>query len=384
MPDRLLVGREQVDLTIETPDLSRRHAVIRAVDGRLEIEDLGSPNGTYVNGERIESPTRLAHGDVITLGETTIEVRGEAAASERAHSLWLLLQSGPLANRGLAVEGELVVGRDNADLTIDDAELSRRHAVIRAVDGVLEVTDLESLNGTWVNGRLITVPTRVRPGDVIEVGRTSIGVRAQSTAQTRMIERPELPALAAAAQHAGEKSGPFVERTLYTLAGVFDRRRLVVVGVWLALVAGGAWFSLHQADRLSGGGWDVAGSQSAQARALLADFPDVPDFSLAVVVSGRSAAVVNARLAVAKRTVAREVGATTGAPRRLQDGRLALLPVQRTESQDVVQVAGKLRKALVATTPTLETRVIGLGAAYSNFQDVSKEQLARSEESGSR
>ena len=376
------MGREQADVTIETPDLSRRHAVIRAVDGVLEIEDLGSLNGTYVNDRRIESVTRLASGDVIALGETTIEVRGEGAAPESPHPLWLLLQSGPLAGRGLAVDDELVVGRELADLTIDDAELSRRHAVIRAVDGKLQVTDLGSLNGTWVNGRLINAPTLVGPGDVIEVGRTSIGVRAQSTAQTRMIERPELPALAAAAQHAGEKPGPFVERTLYTLAGVFDRRHLVVVGVWLALVGGGAWFSLHQADRLSGGGWDVAGSKSATANALLSRFPNVSDFSLAVVVSGRSATDVNARLAVAERTVASEVGTKAGAPRRLQGGRLVLLPVDGTESLDVVQVADKLRKSLVATTPTVETRVIGLGAVNSNSNDVSKAQLARSEELG--
>ena len=379
---RLVVGREQADLTIETPDLSRRHAVFRAVDGALEVEDLGSLNGTYVNGRPIEAATRLTAGDVVSLGETSIDVRGEAAPPEPRHPLWLIVQNGPLAGRGLTVADALVVGRDQADLTIDDAELSRRHAVIRAVDGLLEVRDLGSLNGTWVNGRLINAPTRLRPGDVIEMGRTSIGVRGQSTAETRMIERPELPALAAAARHPDEQPGPLVERTLYALAGVLDRRRLLVVGVWLVLVGGGAWFSLHQADRLSGGGWDAPGSESAQARGLLPRFPNFPDVSLVVVISGRSPSAVAARLAVARRTVTSTLGARTGVARRLQNGRLALLPVDRARSLDDVEAADKLRKALVATTPSLETRVIGVGAAYSNFQDVSKQQLARSEQLG--
>src|SRR5262245_21375540 len=51
------LGREDVDVLMDAPMVSRRHAVVRPVDGGLEIDDLGSTNGTWVNGERIEGAT---------------------------------------------------------------------------------------------------------------------------------------------------------------------------------------------------------------------------------------------------------------------------------------------------------------------------------------
>ena len=53
-------GRENVDVEIEDAELSRRHFAVRPVEGGLEVEDLGSRNGTRVDGTRIDSPTRVA------------------------------------------------------------------------------------------------------------------------------------------------------------------------------------------------------------------------------------------------------------------------------------------------------------------------------------
>ena len=53
-----------------------------------------------------------------------------------------------------------------------------------------------------------------------------------------------------------------VERSLGRLAGLVSRRRRTVFAVWLVLLAAGGWFSLHQSDHLSGGGWEVPGSPS--------------------------------------------------------------------------------------------------------------------------
>jgi ABC-2 type transport system ATP-binding protein len=69
-----VLGREG-DIVIADPEVSRRHAAIRLVDGSLVIDDLQSLNGTWVNDKRIELPTLLAPGDVITLGTSAIEVR---------------------------------------------------------------------------------------------------------------------------------------------------------------------------------------------------------------------------------------------------------------------------------------------------------------------
>jgi pSer/pThr/pTyr-binding forkhead associated (FHA) protein len=74
----LVLGRE-ADLVVDDPQVSRRHATVRPAGDRLEIEDLGSLNGTWVNGARLEGPARLAAGDRVRLGDSAFEVEGAAA-----------------------------------------------------------------------------------------------------------------------------------------------------------------------------------------------------------------------------------------------------------------------------------------------------------------
>jgi pSer/pThr/pTyr-binding forkhead associated (FHA) protein len=84
----------------------------------------------------------------------------------------LQVKSGPLAGQRIDVTGELVIGRADADITINDADLSRRHAIIRHASGALEVEDLGSTNGTFVDGDRIDGPTRVGGGTEIRLGAT--------------------------------------------------------------------------------------------------------------------------------------------------------------------------------------------------------------------
>ncbi|HET7047011.1 MAG TPA: FHA domain-containing protein [Solirubrobacteraceae bacterium] len=72
----IVIGREDTDLTIDDVELSRRHAVVRRHASRLQVEDLGSTNGTYVDGTRIEEPTILGGGAEIQLGTTKLVVEG--------------------------------------------------------------------------------------------------------------------------------------------------------------------------------------------------------------------------------------------------------------------------------------------------------------------
>jgi hypothetical protein len=62
------------------PEISRRHAQISRTDeGRLYISDLGSTNGTFVNGRKIEGSAWLEPGDVVKVGQSTLKVGGGAA-----------------------------------------------------------------------------------------------------------------------------------------------------------------------------------------------------------------------------------------------------------------------------------------------------------------
>ncbi len=75
------IGRgTSADIVIADEAVSRAHATVR-VDGQtVVLEDQGSSNGTFVNGERIASACRLAPGDVVKVGGTELEVRVETLA----------------------------------------------------------------------------------------------------------------------------------------------------------------------------------------------------------------------------------------------------------------------------------------------------------------
>src|SRR3954468_24525467 len=61
-------------------EISRVHArVFRDASGQLTVEDLGSTNGTFVNGDRISAPTPLRPGDEVRVGQTTLGVEAGAA-----------------------------------------------------------------------------------------------------------------------------------------------------------------------------------------------------------------------------------------------------------------------------------------------------------------
>jgi pSer/pThr/pTyr-binding forkhead associated (FHA) protein len=73
--ERVTLGRgEEAGVFIDDPEISRTHAAIGPTTHGLELQDLSSLNGTWVNGERITRPTLLAPGDVVKLGVTRLEV----------------------------------------------------------------------------------------------------------------------------------------------------------------------------------------------------------------------------------------------------------------------------------------------------------------------
>ncbi|HYZ76305.1 MAG TPA: MMPL family transporter [Gaiellaceae bacterium] len=170
---------------------------------------------------------------------------------------------------------------------------------------------------------------------------------------------------------------------LARLADAASRRRRLVIGVWLALLLGGSWFSLHQSDRLSGGGWDVPGSSSVRVADELDTFPSFSSPALSILVTGRSRAAVLERLAAARATAARDPALHPKRPHLFDGGRAALLPVTYVgPTGDAIDAATRVRHALVQTTPETQTRLIGQPAIWSNFQEVAKRQLARGEGTG--
>jgi adenylate cyclase len=77
----------------------------------------------------------------------------------------------------------LTIGRSSAcQVVLDDHEASRNHAEIRLVGGRYRLSDLGSVNGTWVNGRRLTAPKDLDNGDQIRIGRVTLRFDAAPSA----------------------------------------------------------------------------------------------------------------------------------------------------------------------------------------------------------
>jgi ABC-type multidrug transport system ATPase subunit/pSer/pThr/pTyr-binding forkhead associated (FHA) protein len=209
---RQTVGRDATEcqLVLEQAVVSRRHAEIE-VDGqgRATVTDLGSRQGTFVNGERIER-RELKDGDRVGFGLNGIVAftfhdpkraggglptkgepasRAEAlraqfiaaeqhtagpkvAAAEVAPVAPPLAAERPAPHPRPAERAVLRIGRalDN-DIVLDALGVSRHHATLIYNDGPQPVlTDLGSTNGTFVNGQPLTEPRLLQAHDLVFLG----------------------------------------------------------------------------------------------------------------------------------------------------------------------------------------------------------------------
>ncbi|MBU0602949.1 MAG: FHA domain-containing protein [Gammaproteobacteria bacterium] len=97
LPDdrqEVVIGRDgAADLQVDSPQVSRRHARLLRSGGGWLVEDLGSANGTFVNGQRVTRATALRDTDVLSLGSVAIDFQGGAGRLARAYRGDVMLQA---------------------------------------------------------------------------------------------------------------------------------------------------------------------------------------------------------------------------------------------------------------------------------------------------
>jgi ABC-type multidrug transport system ATPase subunit/pSer/pThr/pTyr-binding forkhead associated (FHA) protein len=164
--DGVVLGRgPEGGLPVDSERASRRHARVEPYNGGYRVVDLGSKNGTFVNGEPVRGPRDLVSGDRITLGGETLRfVWGRATRMAESHLPVVGTQVLPLD------AARLTIGRDEGnDLVLDDPNVSRFHAELRVEGERVEIADLGSANGTYVDGRLV-VTEPLQAGSDVRVG----------------------------------------------------------------------------------------------------------------------------------------------------------------------------------------------------------------------
>jgi len=215
----LVLGRDAgCDVVVTNKDVSRRHAEIMATPKGYLLVD-GSTNGTFVNGKRVTGQQVLARADVIRIGDHEFRFYADVAsapapeppapASGAAHRLantmhstpvyrapkpapskpappaaaaprksatgalaFLVIRSGELKGQRLPIRVPVVnIGRaDYNDIPLPDESVSTTHAKIQRREGIWMVVDLDSTNGTYVDGERVTGDASLAPGALLRFG----------------------------------------------------------------------------------------------------------------------------------------------------------------------------------------------------------------------
>jgi pSer/pThr/pTyr-binding forkhead associated (FHA) protein len=170
----ITIGRHpECDLVLVSELVSAKHAVIEGSGTAAVLRDLGSTNGTYLNGSRLSAPSPLRVGDTIAFGQDGSTLIAVALEPElRAPST---LRLGPDAAFVPARTVRVGRAQDN-DVVLDDPSVSAHHArvlVDRAGHGLVE--DLDSTNGIAV-GNLANKTRRAEfgGGDLIYFGAVAV------------------------------------------------------------------------------------------------------------------------------------------------------------------------------------------------------------------
>ena len=206
----IVVGRDDgADVLIDNPSVSRRHAEIRLGDEGWVVEDLGSSNGTFVRGSKIDGPQSIGLGEEIGFGKFSIvfgkalgegevpvqtpspsapatmpptmggaegtmhinphevkELLKQADQKRRAHFVWE--SGGQRGTHHLSDTPAVLIGTDElCDLRVPKGP--KHHLLLMHDESGCDVRYLAWLGSMTVRGRS-TKRARLRSGDIVEVG----------------------------------------------------------------------------------------------------------------------------------------------------------------------------------------------------------------------
>jgi len=201
--DKFKIGRSKKnDLVLEGVFVSRKHSVIEVKDGVYILTDNNSTDGTYINGEKIQT-RQLEDGDEIQIGDFDLvfeigaaddrktRVRREERITEAREEEG---REGDYGKTGLyfgaleVIQGDrigysyditkqmITIGREpQCDICMEhDSAVSMEHArLFVSEDGSVLIADLGSTNKTWVNGHHIIENETLSDNDRIQIGKTT-------------------------------------------------------------------------------------------------------------------------------------------------------------------------------------------------------------------
>ena len=175
------------DIILPMPDISRFHAVIAKKRRDWVITDTFSKTGVEVNGEKIDGKKVITDGDIITIGSIPLKfLCAEALSNESKTQMRTAATELSQKNNNVAYavlvdvkthrpvylrKKDVLIGRGNdCDIQINIDTVSSEHARIHLTSHGWALSDLNSHNGTKLNGRFISQPQLIFDEDLITFG----------------------------------------------------------------------------------------------------------------------------------------------------------------------------------------------------------------------
>lgn len=159
----LLIGSSsQCDIVIDNKYVGREHAkiILKETTGinTVVIKDLDSKNGTFVNGKKISPVSSIKQNDEVLLADHKLDLNQKKISSLFKHARAIIPPF------DYDEENSITIGKSaECDVFIDNIHVSRKHARISVEGNNLFIEDLDSKNGTFLNGKRITEKTLLSP-----------------------------------------------------------------------------------------------------------------------------------------------------------------------------------------------------------------------------
>lgn len=223
------VGRSSSnDWILEIQGVSRQHAKLTASAEGIEVEDLGSSNGSFVNGDKVTKAT-LKDGDRLSFHDFCVSIVGvedpadspptdattiqPVAGSSGTQIIqvvhgYLVGTSEPILDQRFDLRGtRLRIGRtEENQITIPHPSVSTHHADLVYLHGMWQLKDHNSTNGSFIDGEKIQQSV-IKPGQQIGIGQVTIAYElASKKAEVPLAATvPAMPAIdpAMLQQHSG-------------------------------------------------------------------------------------------------------------------------------------------------------------------------------------
>jgi pSer/pThr/pTyr-binding forkhead associated (FHA) protein len=207
---KITIGRSATNaLVIDDPLVSDVHIEVLVDNEHLTLRNLVPSHAVIVNGQTVSGACELKPDDSIIIGSVellVIDPKREARVAATQSTIqktqirlpkmtgWSLKANHTaLANRVFPLKTITTIGRSNeCDISLPAAHLSRRHAQLQIIDGMLFVKDMDSANGTFLNGKRVA-EARVKRGDELRFDALSFGVMGPTDALAQTTVRKSAP-----------------------------------------------------------------------------------------------------------------------------------------------------------------------------------------------